>query len=109
MPIDRGRGRRIIVQLGRSSCARARPGGRLAPPARAAIEALAIIGRPADELVGAVAGLDGEAVGPALSDAIRGGVAAMPGNGLTSGTRSSARSSPGPCPRPRPAGSSSGG
>ena len=54
--------------------------GRLPPPARAAIEALAIIGRPADEqLVGAVAGLDDEAVGAALSDAIRGGVAATSG------------------------------
>ena len=50
--------------------------GRLSPPARAAIEALAMIGRPADELlVGAVAGLDEEAGSAALRDAIRGGVA----------------------------------
>ena len=50
--------------------------GRLSPPARAAIEALAVIGRPADEqLIGAVAGLDEEAGSAALRDAIRGGVA----------------------------------
>ena len=71
--------------------------GRLSPPARAAIEALAIIGRPADErLVGAVAGLD-ERGGRARPCATRSGAGwrRRSGNGSTSGIRSSARSSPG--------------
>ena len=49
--------------------------GRLSPAARSATEALAVVGRPADEaLIGAVAGLDEAAIGPALEDAIAGGV-----------------------------------
>jgi DNA-binding CsgD family transcriptional regulator len=50
--------------------------GRLPAEATTAIEALAVIGRPADdELVGAVAGQTPEVAGRALAAAVRGGVA----------------------------------
>ena len=55
--------------------------GRLSPSATAAVQALAVIGRPADEeLVGAVAGQQPDAASTALEDAVRGGVAVRVGS-----------------------------
>ena len=101
------RGRRVIVQFGRPSCARARPGRPSRAPGtrrdRGPRDHRAARRRATRRRRGG-SRRRGRRRGPA---ATRSGVAwrRRPGSGSTSGIRSSARSSPGPCPGPLPAGS----